>query len=145
MDTTTDYTRLPDRNGEPIACHHSWHYEADGSLPCRGDDCKGQTVACGQGAIDCARHLDRAGRTPARQSVPIRTAVVEMPGRAHGLTLGLIHANCATLTLHFPTPLGNMTTESAYLTRTEVVELAGHLLDFAALMPTAAPTAGKDA
>jgi hypothetical protein len=61
--TTTDFTKLPDRNGEPITCHHEWHYAADGLPLChdgsQGRRCEGETVQCGKGSAKCERHADR--------------------------------------------------------------------------------------
>lgn len=39
-----------------IHCLHSDHYGRDGLPICKGDQCTGVTVACGQGMIDCPRH-----------------------------------------------------------------------------------------
>jgi hypothetical protein len=69
---TIDYTKLPDRNGEPIACHHAWHYAADGLPFChdgsQGRRCEGYTVQCGKGHAKCERHADRRADEPKPKS-----------------------------------------------------------------------------
>jgi hypothetical protein len=44
------------RDGQPITCQHSQHYGSDGLPTCKGEHCKGETIACGQGLVPCARH-----------------------------------------------------------------------------------------
>lgn len=80
---TTDYTRLPDRNGEPIACLHSWHYAADGLPIChdgsQGRRCEGFTVQCGKGHAPCERHADRRPVVPAKVvEAPLADAVADV-------------------------------------------------------------------
>jgi hypothetical protein len=78
----TDYTRLPDRNGEPIACHHAWHYAADGLPIChdgsQGRRCEGYTVQCGQGHAPCERHAARREAKPSSLGVVSYTVTLDL-------------------------------------------------------------------